>query len=211
LERGNIVVLVPGQRCYVGPTDDQTWDELYIQFSGPVFEPWFAAGVITGDSPIRTAANMDEAASHLYMWMIRFLELDSKPKQMRAIAALASFFAEMVTSNGITVTKSDTWLDRAKSLLTQDMKDDLSMKRVAKELGMGYEAFRKRFQANAGTSPMKYRNSQRIEAAKHLIDSNPGMSNKELAAALGFADEYHFSKRFTQTACKSPRGYRGAK
>ncbi len=50
-------------------------------------------------------------------------------------------------------------------------------------------------------------NHRTVERACELID-NGRLSDKQIAATLGFCDEFHFSKKFKQTMGVPPRGYR---
>jgi AraC-like DNA-binding protein len=45
-------------------------------------------------------------------------------------------------------------------------------------------------------------------SARELIRYRPGITNRELAALLGFSDEFHFSRRFTEHAGITPRAFK---
>ena len=97
---------------------------------------------------------------------------------------------------------------RARSLLDTDLGRPIDLAAVAAEVGLSYENFRKRFQRAMGVSPARYRTVRRIEAARELLRYTPQMTNRQVAASLGFSDEYHFSKRFTQITGMTPRQLR---
>jgi transcriptional regulator GlxA family with amidase domain len=96
-----------------------------------------------------------------------------------------------------------TWLERAHALLGSNLGEGIDLRAVAEELGMRYETFRKRFARETGTSPARYRSTRRMEVARELLDST-SMSHREIAATLGFGDEFHFSKRFKQWSGVAP-------
>lgn len=73
-------------------------------------------------------------------------------------------------------------------------------------MGMGYEAFRKKFVRYLGVSPVRYRESQRIMRAKRLLQTT-SMSNKELAYTLGYCDQAHSSKAFKRSTGMSPQAF----
>jgi AraC-like DNA-binding protein len=79
---------------------------------------------------------------------------------------------------------------------------------IARRVGLPYETFRKRFTEAMGVSPARYRTQKRIEAACQLLRFTPQLTNREAAEALGFADEFHFSRRFKEKVGVSPRQYR---
>ena len=124
------------------------------------------------------------------------------------MTSLVQFLSEVALGEGNVQKQNDDWLSRAKGLLSYDLKGNIDLERVAKDLGSSYEAFRKRFQSHANQSPMRFRNERKVEAAKQMIRYSPQVSNREVAEALGFSDEFHFSKRFRQIAGVTPNEFR---
>jgi transcriptional regulator GlxA family with amidase domain len=101
-------------------------------------------------------------------------------------------------------------VEQACRLLDQGLAgEDSAGQKVAGQLGMGYESFRKKFVLHLGVSPGRYREHLRIERAKQLLQSKR-LTNKELAEMLGFCDEAHFSKTFRRKAGVSPREFRNS-
>lgn len=92
-------------------------------------------------------------------------------------------------------------------LLTGAGVKEISIPGIAKELGMGYEKFRKLFKEQVGVSPGTYSLQKRMDAARSLLmDKNRNM--KEIAVDLGFSDSYAFSKQFKSIVGISPSEYR---
>jgi AraC-like DNA-binding protein len=209
LKRGDAILVFPGNPHWYGPQKNQIFDEIYVAFEGPLFESWFSSGVMDPTQPIRhLGEKIDDAASWLLLWIEKFAETKELSKQIRALTGLVSFFAEVSVLDGMESKGADHWLNQAKSALTHDLKGDIDLQEVAQRMDMGYEAFRKKFQARAGVAPLKYRNDKKIEAAKHLFQYSPQIGNREVAEALGFSDEFHFSKRFRTSTGESPHSYR---
>jgi len=80
---------------------------------------------------------------------------------------------------------------------------------VAAEVGLSYDAFRRRFTAQVGQSPSAFRTSRRLQTAATLLRVTD-LTHREIARALGFADEFHLSRRFRAQFGVSPRDYRRA-
>jgi transcriptional regulator GlxA family with amidase domain len=139
--------------------------------------------------------------------MLRFGETSDEQRQMAAMASLNGFFAE-IAMTGQRKSKSVDWVEKAKSALSSSLKSDMDLDEMAKSLGLKSEAFRKRFRTQTGVSPVRYRNGVRVEAAKQLISYSPHLTNAEIAEKLGFSDQFHFSKRFTQITGVSPSQFR---
>ena len=209
LQRGDAILVFPGVPHWYGPKKGQVWDEIYVAFDGPMFTPWFTSGLLDPENPIRSlGAQINDRGSWLMLWIEHFATLKSKVKQIQAMTSLVQFLSEIVLGDGHHPNSGDDWLSRAQGLLSHDLKGDIDLKRVAQDLGSSYEAFRKRFQAHAGMAPMRYRNGRKIESAKQMIRYSPQISNREIAEALGFSDEFHFSKRFRQIAGVTPNSFR---
>jgi AraC-like DNA-binding protein len=58
-----------------------------------------------------------------------------------------------------------------------------------------------------GVSPVRFRTIRRIDAACAMLLA-PDQTIASIAVALGFSDEYHFSRRFKQVTGLPPREFR---
>lgn len=92
-------------------------------------------------------------------------------------------------------------------ILSKPAHYDYSIQSLSKDLGIGYEKFRKVFKNQMGISPGNYVMQKRMDLAKTLlIEKN--RSIKEIAMELGFSDAYAFSKQFKQMVGRSPSEFR---
>jgi Transcriptional regulator containing an amidase domain and an AraC-type DNA-binding HTH domain len=83
----------------------------------------------------------------------------------------------------------------------------LSLDELADRAALSKEQLRALFQAAIGVSPMKYVRHARMQRAKELLTLT-AHPIKEIAAAVGFADQHHFSRAFQQSESMSPIEYR---
>ncbi|RMD74896.1 MAG: AraC family transcriptional regulator [Lentisphaerae bacterium] len=83
----------------------------------------------------------------------------------------------------------------------------LTLAELARRAGMERTAFAKAFRREYGVSPMRYILFQRISKAQEMIRGNR-MSLQEIAAQLGFCDEFHLSRRFHDVTGLRPPEYR---
>jgi transcriptional regulator GlxA family with amidase domain len=81
------------------------------------------------------------------------------------------------------------------------------MPAVAESVGLPYDTFRRRFTAEVGLSPLAYRNAQRLRSAATLLKMTE-MTIRQIAIQLGYADEFHLSRRFRAHFGVPPRTYR---
>jgi AraC family transcriptional regulator of arabinose operon len=78
---------------------------------------------------------------------------------------------------------------------------------VAGRLGLGAQAFARRFRAVVGQSPGQYRIRRRIDRARDLLASG-GRTVAEVAALLGYPSPFAFSRQFTAVAGSPPSLWR---
>lgn len=76
-----------------------------------------------------------------------------------------------------------------------------------RQSGLSRTVFFSRFRSRTGMSPSRYMQELKLASAKTALETTDA-SVKEIAAALQFYDEFHFSKLFKQRYGVSPRGYR---
>ncbi|MHC4885282.1 MAG: helix-turn-helix transcriptional regulator [Planctomycetota bacterium] len=101
--------------------------------------------------------------------------------------------------------RREVWIHRACALLD----DGCSPVEVAEALRMSYSHLRRRFRDVMGMSASQYAASRRMEEAKGLL-LDTDLPITAIAARLGFADIYTFSKRFKSLVGVAPTAFRQA-
>ncbi|GAB6088543.1 helix-turn-helix domain-containing protein [Spirochaeta dissipatitropha] len=98
-------------------------------------------------------------------------------------------------------------LEQAISLFQQNLSGNISLDEVRIKLGVSKEYLIRIFNRHLHSSPMRYYNKLKIEAASAmLIDTS--LSVKEIAYELGFSSSFHLSKRFREYTGMPPSEYR---
>lgn len=78
---------------------------------------------------------------------------------------------------------------------------------LARELGLGADAFHRRFVAATGCAPQTWLRQRRLDlAAIRLECSDDGIDS--IAVATGFCDRHHFSRAFARRYGQGPAAYR---
>ena len=208
-ERGYSVELRPGDLTWVfprlqhayGPQTAKHWTEFFIVFDGPIFELWEAQNLFRDLTPVQ---HLDRTE----IWLDRLLSIcSSQPRTPAgACAAIVSLQAALIDLIRLQSTSSDEdpeWLERGAHALEQLDLPAGGFAQMAKNLGVSYETFRKRFRMRFGLSPQQYRLRCLMQRAAVLLTEEQ-LSVKETAARVGFCDPYHFSRTFRKVTGRSP-------
>lgn len=204
LEPGTTMFVFPGLRHWYGATTGNTWKQVYIVFGGPVFHLMETQGLLQRAAPITQLQPVDE-------WLSRFLTLADRPRPVTQSDAMIMVgdFLRLLLMTLASSPRSTSWLTQARSLIDDTVGDRADFDHIAAELGTSHETFRKRFRQESGEPPVRYRNRRRVEIAQDLLTST-GLSLRQIAATLGYTDEFHLSKRFKAITGVSPRAFRAA-
>lgn len=82
--------------------------------------------------------------------------------------------------------------------------EKISLDRIAENMYLSTFYISKIFKSETGDAPIRHLINIRLEKAKEILEQNPGMSIKEVAARVGYEDAYHFSKQFKKHYGISP-------
>lgn len=204
---GDLILLFPDLPHRYGP-GDAGWSEYYLVFEGPAFDLWRDAGVISQECPIHHLQPVD-------YWLRRFESVLGAPAgpglspPLLEVARLQLVLAEAISGGPRGKLRQDQvkWASRACALVEADLSKTPDMHHIAEQMGVTYATFRRQFRQLVGLPPAKYRAKRAIDRACELMQQTD-LSDKQIAAELGFCDDAHFSKRFRQLTGQSPRSFR---
>ena len=98
-------------------------------------------------------------------------------------------------------------VQRARHWLNQHLDSEWTMAALAEHCHTSQRTLLRRFQDEAGMSPVQYAQQLRIERAKALLDSTH-LSFEEITQRCGYADVSTFGKTFKRWVQLTPREYR---
>lgn len=133
--------------------------------------------------------------------------METSRKNLPELMGLSMQFLMQLSQALGTRNKPMSLFHYAKQRLTEDFTTPLSITDLADELGMSYTNLHRIFRQELNISPLQYRNSLKIELARELLQHSD-LSIKEIAARVGYCNQFHFSRDFRTHTGKTPSEFR---
>ncbi|MBD2843178.1 response regulator transcription factor [Erythrobacter rubeus] len=102
---------------------------------------------------------------------------------------------------------SETHANRVSDYIDHHLDEHVKIEELAALCGLGESSFTRQFHARFGTSPYNFLITQRIGEAKRLL-RNTGWSIADIALAVGFSNQAHFTTTFKKFVEVTPSEYR---
>lgn len=98
-------------------------------------------------------------------------------------------------------------LYRAQAYLASEQESGLSLQQIAKKVGTSAATLNRLFRQYLQTTPAQFRIEQKLERAIYFLQYT-SMSIKEIAARLGYCNQFYFSHEFKRKKGVSPNQFR---
>jgi len=207
-ETGRVVSLSPGD-CFLldprighhyGPLPGSYWTEMYVCFRGPIFDSLGAHLQMISD-PVRHLGSLPRWQRRLRKVLPGQGEADAHDA---CIGRLVAFLAEAFPAPSVAGTGVDPWILEAKRLLDREHLNVAEVTaRLSSTTGLASETLRKRFRVVVGHSMKSWQMAAKIATARSLL-ARGNMTQKEIAATLGFAHPQHFSRCLQKATGSTP-------
>jgi AraC-like DNA-binding protein len=204
-EKGTFVLIEPGEVHVSRPASGL--ESMDVMFIDPPIVRRIAAAEGIGDVHWRVLTAVDNDLACDFRTTLASLRCDKQEARVafdvfvgRAIRcyAVGHFHSDRIGQDRALVRD-------ARELLHDRMVDRISIKEIAKQLGVSPSHLVRSFSAELGTPPHRYLVHVRVERARALIAN--GLSAIDSAHAVGFADQSHLHRHFTKIIGLTPGEY----
>ena len=127
-----------------------------------------------------------------------------------ASGCLRLIFNRLINSSAVSAVKNRNvrMVQRMVDWMKRNLEKDVSVEEFLHSSGLPKSTFFKIFKETVGLSPVQYLIQLKMQKACELLTTTR-RKVKEVSAAVGYADEYYFSRLFKKTTGSSPSAYRG--
>ena len=204
VKKGDVYILEPNtvHRYYSDPHDP--YSKLWINFRSEIFTHAFQALGLNGITHF-PAVECEE----LFQRILALEKLSPYNREVThdALELLLSIASRLAKSRQETHSTVPSNIYSAKRMLDTSLYGKITIEEVCAKLFVSRSYLIKTFKEHYGVTPHKYLLNAKLRLAANLLAGTKS-SIKEIADALGFYDEYHFSKAFKTTYHVSPTAYR---
>lgn len=205
---GDLLFIFPHLGCSFNALEGYRADFVLLGFVGDVFKLWEDSGLLNRENPVMHLGNSD-------YWKNRLMSIPltddplANERDLVEVCRLQQFLtdARLQAADTCIAPEDSKWKQEVLRHIGQSNHHTIDLNEIAQRTGMHYEAFRKRFRKVFRTSPKRFHNKLIADKACEMIQTQD-MNNLQIAEALGFCDEFYFSRFFKRAMGMSPREYR---
>lgn len=210
IRSGQGFLLSPRQICTYIADQALPWEYAWIEFDGLRAKEIIEIAGLTPDAPVYRARSKD-LREHMQEELL-YIVNHGNESPFHLIGHLYLFIdylsrssAEMRLSGEGRV--RDFYIKEALAYIEQNFQNDISVEGIAEFCGLNRSYFGRIFKDTIGKSPQEFLMNYRMVKATELLKLT-GFSIGDIANAVGYPNQLHFSRAFKNVYGVSPREWR---
>ncbi len=203
-------MIFPGQTNTYIADSEIPWEYIWIEFDGLKVRTLLEAAGFSPDTPIYHAKykNLREQMAHEMM----YIKDNRNMPNLHIIGHLYLFIDYLIrsssniqysTGNNI----QDGYVQIAIKFIEENFQNNISVEEIADQCKLNRTYFSKLFKKVTGKSPQEFLLSYRMIKANELLKLTD-MAIGDVANAVGYENQFHFSRAFKNTYNMSPRDWK---
>jgi AraC-like DNA-binding protein len=205
LRCGDVFFLRPNQAAFYGPPDGSVWSYCWVVFNGPRATLLEEFGFIDAQRLVVSGKAAAIVSAHQ-----KLSTLKPDPSIERALDRhniICEMLSQLPRRSNRNETSEDDRVLRAAARLEIGVNRNVSLEKLAREVGLSVSQMRRIFQKHYGMSPKEYsRQSHMLKAQSLFMQTNRTV--KDVAAELGYDDVYYFMRTFKLVTGKTTSHFR---
>ena len=205
LSAGQAFFIKPSQLVRYEADSDDPWEYYWVGFNGTYASRILPKLPFAEDVPYYTCQNPQRIKEALYnIYLSRGPEAYNDASMVGHLYLfLAALMQEMQATETHHSSASSQYVVKAIKFIQFNYSHDISIDDIAKAVGVSRSHLYRVFMNNAGCSPIDYLTDYRINEACYLL-KNSKLSIAEVAASVGFFDQFYFSRVFKKAKGTPP-------
>ncbi|WP_457271846.1 helix-turn-helix domain-containing protein [Pedobacter sp. UYEF25] len=209
VHEGSCFFLFPGVKHRYKPDVRSGWEEYWVGFNGLYAKQLMSQDFFSETEPLVKIGPNKEILL-LFRNILETVKnsLPGYPQQIAGLSLQLLGHVNTISSSlGYSENPIGKLISKATFIIHESFENALDMEALARQLPMGYAAFRKSFKLVTGESPNQYHLNLRLNRAKDLLNSTI-LNISEIATQTGFDSVFYFSRLFKKKHGVSPKSYR---
>lgn len=201
--RGSILLLQPGQSLHLQAADEASLRFFRLSFVVQQDD----AGLFAQDEAlvIESCSRLEDMLQELLRYGEQSDRLDGFERHIRFQTVLYEVIRRIPSLRSDSGDAKQA-VERTIAFLHRAYRDEIEIGQLAQDTNLSRWQYGSLFKSLTGQTPTRYLTSLRIQQAKKLLTVSSARVN-DIAARVGFRDEYYFSRRFKQSTGMSPTQY----
>lgn len=201
-EAGEGFLIVPSAVTRYSADKAEPWSYSWVAFEGEGIVKYLSAAGVNAENPV--FGKLGGEAEQCFRDMRR--HFDSDGNECAILACMYRFLALIIERSGCgSVQKS--YAERAAEFMKYNFHKGVGVRDAASFVGIDRAYLSKLFRENFGVAPSEYLFRLRMEEAERLL-RNPKLRISDVAAGIGYSDQFVFSKAFLRWFGVAPSVWR---
>jgi AraC-like DNA-binding protein len=206
VQAGEVLVIPPREPHRYYADEDDPWSIWWLHVTGADLPDLLAAIGLDLSRPTAPAADPVQAAD-LIESICNDLARDETSSSLTAAAGAAWHLLAQLAAERHRRSVGDASISRIQAHLREHLAESFSVHGLAADAGFSTSHFSARFHAVTGFSVTEYVKRLRMARARELLLTTD-RSIADIAAEVGYPDQFYFSRQFRAVAGSSPRHFR---
>lgn len=210
LHTGQAFLIVPNNIIHYMADGDDPWEYMWIEVDGLKAREYIGQAGLTNASPVYQAVS-DESRETMAGYLRHIIDHHDMPVP-EAMGYAYLFFNALIQSSdkarklpGNSI--QEFYIQSTIGFIEEHYMEDITVDDMAAALGLSRSYFSKLFKKITLKSPQNFLIAYRINKACELLRTTK-ISIGEIAALVGYSNQFHFSRAFKNTLNQSPNEWR---
>lgn len=185
------------------------WEYIWIEFDGMRAREIIETAGLSPDHPVYHASYKDLRENMKDEMLYIAEHHDASPFHLMGHLYLFIDYLSRSSSSQITTSGRvrDFYIKEALNYIEQNFQNDISVENIASFCGLNRTYFGRIFKETVGKSPQQFLLSYRMAKAAELLKLTE-LSISDIGNAVGYPNQFHFSRAFKNVYEVSPREWR---